>query len=55
MKFLSPVCSVYHFWILGAQGLSGRVLDLRLRGVLQVQASPEALHCVLEQDTLSFA
>ena len=31
--------------IMGAQWLSGRVLDSR------VQASPASLHCVLEQDT----
>ena len=35
----------------GAQELSGRVLDSRSR----VWASPEALCCVLEQDTLSSA
>ena len=38
----------------GAQWLSGRVLDSRLR-CLEFQPHPEALRCVLEQDTLSSA
>ena len=38
----------------GVWWLSGRVLDSRLSGC-GFQASLEALHCVLEQDTLSSA
>ena len=34
----------------GAWWLTGTVLESRLVG-LRVRASPEALHCVLEQDT----
>ena len=36
----------------GALWLSGIVLDSRLMGS-RVQALPEALHCVLEHDTLT--
>ena len=35
--------------VIGAQWLSGRMLDSRPRG-LRVQASPASLHCVLEQE-----
>ena len=38
----------------GAQWLSGRVLDSRLRGP-GVRASPASLRCVLEQDAFILA
>ena len=39
---------------LGAQWLNGRVRGLETEGP-RVRASPESLHCVLEQDTLILA
>ena len=41
--------------LMGAQWLSGRVLDSRQKDCVRVWASPASLPCVLEQDTLILA